>query len=312
MKVSKEIKTALLALSSIALLIWGYNFLKGNNIFDSSRKFYVEYDNVEGLTTASKVTVNGLIVGKINKIDIKDTGKLVVEIMMTNPVEITKNSKALIYSPSLIGGKQIAINVDYASKELAKDGDYLVGDIQNGMIEELSGKADPVMQKLDSVLYNVNKLVVSLNNTLTPEAQANIQNALAELNSTMGNAKQITTKFDKIVTDNSTKVNTIMTDFSKTSKNLETLSGNLAQSDIQSIIAKFDKAATSLNQVVANIEKGDGNVGKLLKDEQLYQNLNKASKELNMLLEDVKLNPNRYINISVFGRKQPAYSAPTN
>ncbi len=312
MKISKEIKTALLALTSIALLIWGYNFLKGNNIFDSSRKFYVEYDNVEGLTTASKVTVNGLIVGKINKIDIKDTGKLVVEIMMTNPVEITKNSKALIYSPSLIGGKQIAINVDYASKELAKDGDYLVGDIQNGMIEELSGKADPVMQKLDSVLYNVNKLVVSLNNTLTPEAQANIQNALAELNSTMGNAKQITTKFDKIVTDNSTKVNTIMTDFSKTSKNLETLSGNLAQSDIQSIIAKFDKAATSLNQVVANIEKGDGNVGKLLKDEQLYQNLNKASKELNMLLEDVKLNPNRYINISVFGRKQPAYSAPTN
>ncbi len=312
MKVSKEIKTVLLALSSIALLIWGYNFLKGNNIFDSSRKFYVEYDNVEGLTTASKVTVNGLIVGKINKIDIKDTGKLVVEIMMTNPVEITKNSKALIYSPSLIGGKQIAINVDYASKELAKDGDYLVGDIQNGMIEELSGKADPVMQKLDSVLYNVNKLVVSLNNTLTSEAQANIQNALAELNSTMGNAKQITTKFDKIVTDNSTKVNTIMTDFSKTSKNLETLSGNLAQSDIQSIIAKFDKAATSLNQVVANIEKGDGNVGKLLKDEQLYQNLNKASKELNMLLEDVKLNPNRYINISVFGRKQPAYSAPTN
>ncbi len=312
MKISKEIKTALLALTSIALLIWGYNFLKGNNIFDSSRKFYVEYDNVEGLTTASKVTVNGLIVGKINKIDIKDTGKLVVEIMMTNPVEITKNSKALIYSPSLIGGKQIAINVDYASKELAKDGDYLVGDIQNGMIEELSGKADPVMQKLDSVLYNVNKLVVSLNNTLTSEAQANIQNALAELNSTMGNAKQITTKFDKIVTDNSTKVNTIMTDFSKTSKNLETLSGNLAQSDIQSIIAKFDKAATSLNQVVANIEKGDGNVGKLLKDEQLYQNLNKASKELNMLLEDVKLNPNRYINISVFGRKQPAYSAPTN
>lgn len=312
MKISKEIKTALLALTSIALLIWGYNFLKGNNIFDSSRKFYVEYDNVEGLTTASKVTVNGLIVGKINKIDIKDTGKLVVEIMMTNPVEITKNSKALIYSPSLIGGKQIAINVDYTNKELAKDGDYLVGDIQNGMIEELSGKADPVMQKLDSVLYNVNKLVVSLNNTLTPEAQANIQNALAELNSTMGNAKQITTKFDKIVTDNSTKVNTIMTDFTKTSKNLETLSSNLAQSDIQSIIAKFDKAASSLNQVVANIEKGDGNVGKLLKDEQLYQNLNKASKELNMLLEDVKLNPNRYINISVFGRKQPAYSAPAN
>ncbi len=310
MKLSKELKTAILVLTSIALLLWGYNFLKGKNIFDTSRKFYVEYDNVEGLSTASTVTINGLTVGKVSKITILDSGKLLVEILMTNHVEIPKSTKAVIYAPGFIGGKQIALETDFADKEYAKDGDFLIPQAKVGMLDGLGEKVDPVMQKLDSVLLNVNKVVVSINNVLDPQSQQNLKAALADLNETMKNAKGITGKFDRIVDTNTGKINSIVSEFGQTSQNLNKLSNNLSQADIDGILKKFDAAATNLDQLIAGIENGQGNLGKLLKDEALYNNLNKASKEMSQLLEDVKLNPKRYIHLSVFGKNPGPYVAP--
>ncbi|MDN3706626.1 MlaD family protein [Myroides ceti] len=310
MKLSKELKTAILVLTSIALVLWGYNFLKGKNIFDTSRKFYVEYDNVEGLSTASTVTINGLTVGKVSKITILDSGKLLVEILMTNHVEIPKSTKAVIYAPGFIGGKQIALETDFADKEYAKDGDFLIPQAKVGMLDGLGEKVDPVMQKLDSVLLNVNKVVVSINNVLDPQSQQNLKAALADLNETMKNAKGITGKFDRIVDTNTGKINSIVSEFGQTSQNLNKLSNNLSQADIDGILKKFDAAATNLDQLIAGIENGQGNLGKLLKDEALYNNLNKASKEMSQLLEDVKLNPKRYIHLSVFGKNPGPYVAP--
>ncbi|WP_448606887.1 MlaD family protein [Paenimyroides ceti] len=310
MKLSKELKTAILVLTSIALVLWGYNFLKGKNIFDTSRKFYVEYDNVEGLSTASTVTINGLTVGKVSKITILDSGKLLVEILMTNHVEIPKSTKAVIYAPGFIGGKQIALETDFADKEYAKDGDFLIPQAKVGMLDGLGEKVDPVMQKLDSVLLNVNKVVVSINNVLDPQSQQNLKAALADLNETMKNAKGITGKFDRIVDTNTGKINSIVSEFGQTSQNLNKLSNNLSQADIDGILKKFDTAATNLDQLIAGIENGQGNLGKLLKDEALYNNLNKASKEMSQLLEDVKLNPKRYIHLSVFGKNPGPYVAP--
>lgn len=312
MKISRELKTAILVLSSLALLIWGYNFLKGSDLFGSSKKFYVNYDNVEGLAPGAGVTISGLVVGKVNSIILNEKGKLLVEILMTNPIEVPKSSKALIYAPGFIGGKQISIEPNYADTNMAVSGDFLASGTQLGMLDSLGEKADPIAKKLDSVLLNVNTLVKSINNTLDPVAQKNLQNALAELNKTMINANGITTKFDRIVTNNEGRIDGIMTNFNATSKNLNTLSNDLAQSDIKAIIGKFDNAASNLDKLLADIDKGNGNVGKLMKDEALYNNLNKASKELNQLLEDVKLNPKRYINISVFGKNPGQYVEPTS
>lgn len=312
MKISRELKTAILVLSSLALLIWGYNFLKGSDLFGSSKKFYVNYDNVEGLAPGAGVTISGLVVGKVNSIILNEKGKLLVEILMTNPIEVSKSSKALIYAPGFIGGKQISIEPNYADTNMAVSGDFLASGTQLGMLDSLGEKADPIAKKLDSVLLNVNTLVKSINNTLDPVAQKNLQNALAELNKTMINANGITTKFDRIVTNNEGRIDGIMTNFNATSKNLNTLSNDLAQSDIKAIIGKFDNAASNLDKLLADIDKGNGNIGKLMKDEALYNNLNKASKELNQLLEDVKLNPKRYINISVFGKNPGPYVEPTS
>lgn len=312
-KLSREVKTALLVLLSIGMLIWGYSFLRGKNIFSSSRTFFVEYDNVEGLTTASSVTINGMVVGKVHKISLKEQGKLLVELMMTEDVDVPKTSKALIYAPGFIGGKQIALDINYKDPTLAQSGDYLDGGEITGMIDGLGEKVDPIAQKLDSVLYNVNTLVKSINNTLDPVAQKNLQNALAELNATMKNAHGITSKFDRIVSTNESKINNIVSDFNTTSKNLSAFSNDLDKiqlQKLQDIINKFDSAASNLDQMMKDVNSGKGNIGKLLKEEQLYQNLENTTKELNQLLEDVKLNPRRYINISVFGKKAEPYAEP--
>ncbi len=310
MKVTKEIKTAILVLVSIALLIWGITFLSGSNIFNSTRKFYVVYPNVEGLTTASSVTINGLVVGKVNKIQLMENGSLQVELLMTDPVDVPKTSKAVMYSPSFLGGKQISLEINYNETNFAQDGDFLEGGNMSGLLDGLGEKADPLIQKLDSVLLNVNKLVESINTTLDEETQKNLQEAIAELNQTMKNANGITSKFDRMVTENESKINNIVNDFGQTSKNLAAFSDDLDKvqlEKLQEILAKFDSAAASLDNMMKDVENGKGNLGKLLKEEQLYQNLEGATKELNELLEDVKLNPRRYINISVFGKSAAPY-----
>ncbi len=311
MKITKEIKTAILVLVSIALLIWGIMFLSGTNLFNSNRKFYVVYPNVEGLSTASSVTINGLVVGKVSRIQLREDGELLVELLMTDPVDVPKSSKAVIYSPSFIGGKQIALQINYKEADLAQDGDFLEGGNMSGLLDGLGEKADPLIQKLDSVLYNVNVLMTSVNQTLNPEAKKNLQDALAELNATMKNAHQITSKFDRIVSTNESKINNIVSDFNNTSKNLSAFSDDLDKiqlEKLQDILTKFDSAAATLEQMMKDMDSGKGNLGKLLKEEQLYHNLEGATKELNQLLEDVKLNPRRYINISVFGKKAEPYT----
>ncbi len=311
--ISREVKTAVLVLLSIGMLIWGYTFLNGKNIFSSSRTFFVEYDNVEGLSTASSVTINGMVVGKVHHISLKDQGKLLVELMMTENVDVPKSSKAIIYSPGFIGGKQIALEINYKDPELAQSGDYLQAGSLTGLIDGLGEKVDPIAKKLDSVLYNVNILVQTINKTLDPAAQKNLQDALAQLNAAMTNANAITGKFDRIVSSNETKINNIVSDFNTTSKNLSAFSNDLDKiqlQKLQDILNKFDSAASNLDNMMTDINSGKGNLGKLMKEEQLYQNLEDATKELNQLLEDVKLNPRRYINISVFGKKAAPYEEP--
>lgn len=310
MKISKEIKTALLVIGSLALLIWGYNFLKGKDLFSSNRTFYVNYDNVEGLNQASTVTINGMIVGKVNNIFMNNEGTITVELSVNSPIEIPASTVAEIYSPGMLGGKQVALIVDFSDGNLANSGDFLNSGVKIGLLDGLSGKADPIMVKLDSVLYNVNQLVVGLNNTLDDSLKASLQNSLAELNHTLKNTTQITTGFNRIVSDNEQKIGTIVSDFSETSGNLKQMSEELAQADLKATLDKFEETADNLSNMMAKIESGEGNLGKLINDDELYNNLEGTSKELNQLIEDIKLNPKRYLNISVFGKKSTPYEEP--
>jgi phospholipid/cholesterol/gamma-HCH transport system substrate-binding protein len=160
LKLTREIKTAILVIASILLFIWGYSFLKGKELFSNYKTLYVEYDNVEDLAQSAPVTLNGLAIGKVTKITINDTtGKLLVELQLKTDFPISKTSTASLYSPSLIGGKQIKIIPNLADKELAVDGQTLAPAVELGLTESLGGKMEPIQKKLNLMVDNINTLV---------------------------------------------------------------------------------------------------------------------------------------------------------
>ena len=304
LKISREIKTALLVLASIALFVWGYGFLKGNNIFDKSIRYYVEYDNVEGVTTSSNVTINGLVVGKVSKIEIqKGTGKLLVELFMTNHIQISKNSTAYIYSSGFIGGKDIAIELDFKDTNYAESGDYLKSGVKLGMLDGLGDQLAPIQKKLQEVLDNANAMLVSINSILDEKTQADLKATMGDLSSTMASV-------NGLLATNKPKLDKTMNNLTHMSENFVQLSDSLANLEINKTFAKLDAATNSIDKLLAGVERGEGSIGKLMKDEQLYNNLENASKELEQLLHDVKENPKRYIHFSVFGKKGTPYVEP--
>lgn len=301
MKISREVKTAILVLGAIALFIWGYSFLKGRNIFDNSTKYYVEYDNVEGLATSANVTINGLTVGKVSRIDINNqTGKLTVELLMTKPMPIGKESIATIYSPGLLGGKGIMIDPKFGSTEYAESGQTLKGSIQLDITEKLISEIEPLKVEIEKIMSNANTMLVAFNSVLDEKTQADLRNSIAELNGTLAGANRLIAGVEPQMKGTMKNLNTMSQNFVEVSQDLKEL-------DINGMFNNLEKASSNIDKILADIENGNGSVGKLLKDEELYKNLTGASKELELLMRDLKENPKRYVHFSLFGKKAEPY-----
>lgn len=303
LKMSREIKTAILVIVSIALFIWGYSFLKGKNLFDNSTKYYIEYEDVEGLTTSSNVTINGLVVGKVSKIELQDTGKVRVEILMNHSIDIARSSVAYIYSPGFIGGRDIAIELDFSNTDYLKSGAYLEGGVRVGLTDKIGTQLDPLQKKLDEVLANANQMLLSLNRILDEETQIGIKAAISDLNGTLANV-------NGLLATNKPKLDQTMDNLSYMSGNFSKLSDSLVALDIKATFTKLDAASVKLESLLNGIEEGEGSIGMLLKDDRLYDNLANASKEMEELLRDLKEHPKRYVHFSLFGKKAQPYEAP--
>ena len=312
MKLTREIKTAILVIASILLFIWGYSFLKGKDLFTDYKTFYVEYDNVEDLAQSAPVTLNGLGIGKVNKITINETtGKLLVELQLKTDFPISKTSKAALYSPSLIGGKQIKIIPNMADKDLAVDGQTLDAAIELGLTESLGGKIEPIQQKLDLMLANINTLVSGLNNVLDKKGQEDLKKSLSELSQTMEQFHRASGSLNSILDTNKGQINGVVTNLNKMSSNFNKISDSLNKADLGKTVRNLNQTLAKVDGIMNNLNSGKGTAGKLLNDDALYNNLSKTSKELELLLQDVRLNPTRYVNVSVFGKKNKPYVAPT-
>lgn len=312
MKLTREIKTAILVIVSILLFIWGYSFLKGRDLFTNYKTLYVQYDNVEDLSASAPVTLNGLAIGKVSKITIDEvTGKLLVELQLKTDFPISKTSTASLYSPSLIGGKQIKIVPNMADKDLAEDGQTLVSSVELGLTESLGGKIEPIQQKLDKMLLNIDVLVTGLNNTLDKPTQENLKKTIAELSQTMAQFHKASGSLNSILDTNKGQINGVVTNFNKMSSNFNKISDSLNKADLGKTVRNLNQALAKVDGLMANLNSGKGTAGKLLNDDALYNNLAKTSKELELLLQDVRLYPTRYVNVSLFGKKNKPYVAPT-
>lgn len=312
MKVSREIKTAVLVIISIILFIWGYSFLKGKNLFDNSNKLFVVYENVAGLATSAPVTLNGLTIGKVNSITINPDGKLLVELHITTDFPISKSSIAEIYDSGLVGGRQIAIKPNLLDKNYTVSGDYLQASSKLGLTDALAQQLEPLQAKIQELLVNADAMFTNVNDILDTQTRQNLKSSIASLNTTLSEFSVASKNINELLVENKSKFNNTLKNVDKVTGNFATISDSLAKANLGQTVKNLEKTLAKVDKIMAELEQGKGTMGKLIKDETMYTNFAKTSKELELLLQDVRLHPTRYVNVSLFGKKNKPYVAPVN
>ena len=311
MKLTREVKTGILALGGIFLFIFGYNFLKNSSIFENARTFYVKYSSVDGLAPSAPVTINGLQVGTVRSIDFLDaSGELLVTFAVDNDFQFAKSSVVEIYSSGFISGNNLGIIPDFSNSDMAKSGDTLSGRIKPGMMDGLMKTLDPIQSGLVQTLTKVDTLLNNINAVMDEDTKENLRQSVANLNASMASFRNASRNIDQLLADNKAGLDSTFANLDRTTANFAQFSDSLAQVNIQAMMADLEGMLAKFNAVADKIERGEGSVGKLLNDEELYNNLTGASAQLEALLEDMKLNPKRYVHFSLFGKKNKEYQAP--
>jgi len=313
---SKELKTGITALLIIALGVWGYNFLKRQDIFSAStRHFFVEYNNINGLNEASVVTINGLKVGKIDQITFnpepQKRGTLLVRLSIENDFQFSKKSVAKIYSAGLMGGQNLAIIPNYEGDN-AVSGDYLQGEIESDLFSSVGEKLNPIQAKLESVLVHVDSLVIGLNQVLDDKARKSINKSIIGVEGIINSLNKTMASANRLLDDNKLKIDVTLDNTKKITENFSKVSEDLAKAKLGETVKKLETTIDNVNVLVAGMKNGKGTLGKLVSDEKLYTNLANATKEMEELLREMKLNPKRFVHFSLFGKKPKPYNEENN
>ena len=310
-KITKEVKTSIIVLAGIFLFVFGYNYLKGNNIFEHDDVYYTEFD-YNALSTSSSVTIKGNRVGKVTNIeyDLK-TGKTRVSFTVDEEIKFSKNSTIRLYKPGIMDGNALAI-IDANDNEFAKDGDFLKSEVEQGLVDKLTGNFSALSTDLNSTLKSADTLLINLNGLVTDTSENGLKSTIAELNSTLKSFKNLSYSINGVVKKNDENIALVLENFKTVSEDLTVLSKELKEAQISNSIEKLENTLNSVNGILASVDNGEGSLGKLLKDDKLYDNLEGAALQMEQLLQDMKLNPKRYVHFSLFGKKAKRYDAEGN
>ncbi|MEE1323470.1 MAG: MlaD family protein [Bacteroidales bacterium] len=303
-----EFKVGLFGLLVLVILFFGIKFLKGSDIFQKENVYYATYNDVSGMLVSSNVFINGLRVGYVKEITTTNerADNFVVAFTVRSDIKIPEDSKILLFSSDLLGSKALKLQLGNSSK-IISDGDTIKSDKELGMLDNLGASISPMMNNLDSILS-------SLNNILNIQNQNSLQNTIANIETTTARLGNITTNLDNLMTSEKTKLakiientESITANFKENNEKLSNIIANVdnivdsaAKANIGTTLIETGKSIEKLNTVLSVIEKGKGNVGLLINDEELYKSLDNSAKNLNKLIEDIKENPKKYINVSVF------------
>lgn len=310
MKISNETKVGILTISALTILILGFNFLKGKDLFKKSKKIYAVFNDLGSLSKSNEVKINGYVIGNVYSLDVKDKDMsgIVATINLTQEVNIPVDSKALISTP-LVGASFIVIEKG-SSREYLKPGDTLTTRVDVGILDDVKAQLTPTLTKVRStldtlniVMGNVNKVLGAGNQNAISQTLANLNQASSNLNGlldnqtgalakTLNNAEELT---------ESLKKNT--DDINATIGNAKKASEKLAALELQPTIDELKGTITQFKSILAKIDSKDGTMGALLNDKKLYNNLSNAVLSMEILLDDLRTHPKRYVNLSIFGRK---------
>ena len=287
------------------MTIFSFNYLKGINLFEKSRTFTVVYQNVEGLEPSNPVTISGYKIGKVQNINISNDGtnKLEIKLLIDNDVKFSKSSKAELYETGLIGGKAIAIIPNYDDKSIALDGDYLIGTIKPGFTELVNQRLSPLQEKLESAIKNADKVMLTINSVFDDETKNSIQESIRNFKNLSMSLNETTENLHLLISDNSNSIDKSLKNIESTSKNLSVITENISEANIKDLINNINSTVTGFNSIINKANEGKGSVSKFLENDAVFNNLENATLELEILINDIKTNPNRYVHFSIFGKK---------
>jgi phospholipid/cholesterol/gamma-HCH transport system substrate-binding protein len=313
--VKKEVKVGILVVAALLVLYFGIDFLKGSDVFNPAKTYYAHYSNVDGLTASNPIMLNGFQVGLVKKIRIVQGSEkpVLVELEINKSINVGRNGKALLSNNGLLGGKMIVL--DPGTGEVLTEGDTLIGSVIPGFTSMLEDKAQPMVNQVTHLVKTVDTLVASFHPTA------------AKLGETLESVRKLSDASTNLVSDSRSEVHEIAQNLQKLSASLleaekqlqqllaktDKITDSLNKADIAGAVHSLHKSADQLNQTLSSINQGKGSLGKLVKSDSLYKNLNASSASLNSLLIDVKANPKRYVHFSLFGgkdKKQKSGAAP--
>ena len=303
-KVSNEVKIGAIAVITILLFIWLFTFLKGREFLKSTATYYAVYNQVGGLTESSPVEVNGYKVGIVQSIKFLDpvSGKLLVVLSVNRDFKLPVNTIAEITPLSVIAG----MKVQFAYGDgpgFYSHGDTIPGRIAKNMLTKLEEELIPLKDKVSSLIVAFDSVIVSLDREDIGVTLSNLRSTTGKIDNIISSQEQelkstlanIST-FSEMLSENSARM-------SSTFGNLETITDTLASADIYSSVVNLKASLERTSLLLGNLNEGKGSAGQLLTNDSMYTNLNKSFESLNVLLEDLKANPKKYVHFSIFGRK---------
>ena len=310
MKIANETKVGILAAFSIAVLIIGYNFLKGNSIFSSETVLYARYARVDGLAVSKPVLINGFQIGRVDKLVLQPNGEIVATLKIKGKYDIPKNSIARLEGTDLLGSKAIVMALG-TGKDYALDGDTLNANVAQNLMEAV----EPVQKKAQLIIGKMDSILTSVNTILNPDFQNNVNKSFNSIAATLASLEGTSKKVDGLVGTEGKRISAILANAESISANLKnnnakinailnninTITDQVAAANFKQTIDNANKAVADLQGIVTKVNDGKGTLGLLVNDTKMYDNLNSASKNLDNLIIDLKENPKRYVHFSVFG-----------
>jgi phospholipid/cholesterol/gamma-HCH transport system substrate-binding protein len=301
---SKEIKAAFFVLTTIFLFIFGFNFLKGSSLLDKQKTVYAVYDEVDGLLVGANVMINGLSIGNVTDLDfLPNSTKIVVTLKVKDKINFSSNSSATIYETGVLGGLAIAIEPIFQKGMVVKSGDTLNSNIRPGLTELINRQIEPLQRKLESTLTSVDSIFSGASYVLNKETQNDIKESLNTLTSAVKAINNSSLIIEKTLTEKNTQINNSIDNIESITTNLSNVSKELNNFGIAGVLSNLEKSVDGINLIVSNLNSDNSSLGKLISNDDVYENLNLSIESLNLLINDIKTNPKKYVHFSVFGRK---------
>lgn len=321
MKISKEIKTGVIAIAAIGLLVSGVNFLKGNSFFGGDDVYYAYFPNSGQLAPASSVTLNGVSVGKVLTVKIEPNGlperqvKVSFNIQDDN-VKIPKGSVIEIDNLDLFG-KGMILKLAADSKSYHKPGDEIKGFLVVDMVSQLKSMAEPIFDKVQTLMTSIDKVVQGASTILDTNSASTIEGSIMELKTAIKRFGNVAYEAESLLATEKVKLGRILSNVEQITENLKgsneqvaaiigntkKISDDLVSADFKSVINEAKSTLTNFNNLLAKANSGEGTLGKLISDEKLYSELVETNKSLQNLVNDIAVHPERYIHFSAIGRK---------